>query len=285
MSMIVSFYAWGTLRQVKTAIEFAGVQLAYGRTVVLDDVDLVLPAATLTTLIGPNGSGKSTLLSAIAGLLRPTSGRITVDGVVPDRHHPRASYVLQTTTSDALLPLTVAETVRMGRYPNVGLFRRMSTADRDAVDDAMGRMDITNLAGRQLRELSGGQRQRALVAQGLVQEAPVLLLDEPVTGLDILSQQLISRAMDAEVAAGRTVVVSTHDLADAARGDTTVLLSGRVVAAGPPAEVLTPDNLRSTYGHQLVTIDSGQALLDDSHHHDHVEGDGADQAAQAVQRP
>jgi ABC-type Mn2+/Zn2+ transport system ATPase subunit len=136
---------------------------------------------------------------------------------------------------------------------------------------AMERMEVTELARRRLEELSGGQRQRVFVAQGLAQEADVLLLDEPVTGLDLVSQSLITAAVAAERARGCTVVVTTHSLGEASEADQMLLLAGRVVASGPPSEVITGANLRAAYGARVLTVDEGIVLLDDPHHH--AEGD------------
>src|SRR5690606_301511 len=126
---------------------------------------------------------------------------------------------------DRSLPITVSETVTMARYARRGAFGRFDRRDRALVADALERLDVAALAGRQLHELSGGQRQRVLVAQGLVQEADLLLLDEPVTGLDVVSQQRIVDAVAGELAAGRTVLSSTHDLDDARRADLVMLLA------------------------------------------------------------
>jgi ABC-type Mn2+/Zn2+ transport system ATPase subunit len=137
------------------------------------------------------------------------------------------------------------------------------------VDDAMERLDVADLASRQIRELSGGQRQRAFVAQGLAQEAEVLLLDEPLGGLDVVSQRLILDAMTAERDAGRVVVTSTHDLGEAAHADRVLLLAGHLVASGPPGEVLIAEHLAVAYGHRLVTLGDNVIMLDDAPHHDH----------------
>ena len=139
-----------------------------------------LPAASSLAVIGPNGSGKSTLLGVLAGTIEASSGNFTVTGGGP-------ALVLQSTDVDRSLPITVSDTVSLARYPSLGLFGRFTAKDRSAVEAAMKRLDIADLASRQFHELSGGQRQRTLVAQGLAQEADVLLLDEPVTGLDITS--------------------------------------------------------------------------------------------------
>ncbi len=252
------------------AITLRGVRLGFESVVALDDVHLDLAAGAVTALIGPNGAGKSTLLSAVAGLRAPTAGRIQVLGQDPRRSRRGIAYVLQSTQISATLPITVRQVVAMGRYPARGVFSRLRADDRAAIDLAMERMAVADLATRQLSSLSGGQRQRVYVAQGLAQQAEVLLLDEPMSGLDAVSQQRIVDAMAAERAAGRTVVVSTHDLAEAAAADQLVLLAGHVVAAGPPAEVLTEEHLARAYGGRLVRLPRGGLLVDDgSHHHEH----------------
>ncbi|HMQ24929.1 MAG TPA: ATP-binding cassette domain-containing protein, partial [Acidimicrobiales bacterium] len=177
---------------------------------VLKDITLAFYPGAKIGVIGPNGSGKSPLLSAIAGLPPPRSGRVQVLGASPAEVRPRLAYVLQSVAVAAHVPLTVREVVTMGRYPHVGALGRMGRGDRRAVDEAMERLEIADLAARQIHALSGGQRQRAFVAQGLAQEADVLLLDEPVTGLDAVSEQRILAIVHEEAEAGRTVVISTH---------------------------------------------------------------------------
>lgn len=248
------------------AITLAGVTLAYGSDVVLRDVNLNLPAGALTALVGPNGSGKSTLLNAIAGLMLPVAGTILVDGAPPAQRRRQIAYVQQRTEDNLLLPISGREVVNMGRYVHRGLLGRFTAADRQAVTDALVRIDATDLANRQLRELSGGQQQRLLIAQGLSQEGAVLMLDEPVTGLDLVSRVAILDVVRAERDAGRAVVMTTHDLADARAADHVVLLSGRVVAAGTPDEVLTPAHLTLAYGRQPLLVGE-DLVLDDPHHH------------------
>jgi ABC-type Mn2+/Zn2+ transport system ATPase subunit len=227
-------------------------------------VSFTLPAGAVTALIGPNGSGKSTLLHALAGQLAPRAGRLDVTA----SSGGGIAHVLQATAVNEHLPITVRETVAMGRYAHTGPFRRLRAADRAAVTAALGALAITDIAGRQLHELSGGQRQRAFVAQGLAQGADLLLLDEPITGLDLVSRQHILDAIATERTAGRTVVVSTHDLGDAAAADHLLLLAhGRVVAAGPPDDVLTDTHLAEAYGGHLLRLGDSTLILDDHPHH------------------
>jgi manganese transport system ATP-binding protein len=245
------------------AVSASDLVLAYGTRVVLREATFEVPAGSSVALIGPNGSGKSTLLRTLAGLAEPRSGRLDVAA----RHVRGAvALVLQTTEVDRTLPVTVRETVTMARYATRGLFGRLRADDRTAVHDALERMGIAELSGRQLHELSGGQRQRVLVAQGLAQQADLLLLDEPVTGLDVVSRQLILDAVDDELAAGRTVVVSTHDLDDARRADLVMLLANRVVAFGPPDDVLTDGPLQAAYGGRVLRVPEGVIVMDDPHH-------------------
>lgn len=257
------------------ALRASDLALAYGTHLALARATFAVAPGTLVALIGPNGSGKSSVLRAAAGLLVPRQGTLEV----PARERPGGvALVLQTTDVDAALPLTVREAVAMARYPRRGLLARMTGNDRNAIDRSLERMGVADLARRQLHELSGGQRQRVMVAQGLAQEAELLLLDEPVTGLDLVSRDLIDAAMEAEQAVGRTVVVSTHDLSDARRADQVLLLANRVVASGPPERVLTDGPLSQAYGGRLVTVGPDLVLFDDPHHdhgHGHDHGDDA----------
>lgn len=247
-------------------VEATGVDLAYGREVVMRDASFACRPGEVTALVGPNGSGKSTLLHAIAGLLSPRAGSLSVLGRSPAEVRARVAYALQATKVDDRLPVTVHDVVAMARYAHLGAFRPTRGPDRTAVHHAMERMEISAFARRRLDELSGGERQRVFVAQGLAQEAEVLLLDEPVTGLDLVSRTLIFDAIEAERARGCTVVVTTHSLGEAADADQVLLLAGRVVACGTPREVITAAHLREAYGARVLTVDEGIVVLDDPHH-------------------
>jgi ABC-type Mn2+/Zn2+ transport system ATPase subunit len=251
------------------AVSVRDLGVDYGSIRALDAVDLEVPRGTSVALIGPNGSGKSTLLSTFSGLVRPSRGRVEVLGQPARSARRRVAHVLQTTIANEAVPLTVRETVQMGCFAPRGAFRPLRSEDRRAVREAMRRMRIEDLADRQLLELSGGQRQRVYVAQGLAQRAEVLLLDEPITGLDLVTQETITRMIEQERARGVTVVLTTHDVGTAQLADLVVLMATRVVAAGTPGQVLTPANLADAYGGHVHVLDDGTVVLDEAHHHDH----------------
>lgn len=246
------------------AVTLADVEFRYGSDVVFDRSSLAIEAGTITALIGPNGSGKSTLLNGIAGLIPPSGGRVRIGQA--NGRPLRISYVLQDTKINQSLPVTVREVVSMGRYPGKGPLRPLSRHDRQLVDEVMERTNISHLAKRHLSHLSGGQRHRVLLAQGLVQDHEILLLDEPATGLDLVSIQAIRDTVREEARIGCTVVLTTHDMADAWTADHVVLLAGRVVTSGPPAEVLKSTHLIEAYGLALLNVDGTHLLLDDPHH-------------------
>lgn len=248
-------------------IEIHDLRVRRGRELALV-VDSLRIRPGITALVGSNGSGKSTLLHTIAGLLTPISGTIEVLGRQPGAVRRQVAYVLQAQHASEHLLVTAGEVVALARAARRGAFGRLRADDRASIERAMARVDVVDLAGNHLADMSGGQRQRVFVAQGLAQEADVLLLDEPVAGLDLASTQEIRRVIGEEREAGRTVVVATHDLDEAARADHVVLLNGRVIASGPPDEVLVPDRLRAAYGTRVLELDGEQWAVDDGAHHD-----------------
>jgi manganese transport system ATP-binding protein len=252
------------MRMSNPAVLATDLVVAYGETVALSRSTFTIPAGRVTAMIGPNGSGKSTVLNAIAGLVEPTSGSLSVPARSNGGH--RISYVLQTTRINDNLPVSVQEVVAMGRYAGLGAYRRLGAEDRAAIRSAMERTGITNLASRHLTELSGGQRQRVFVAQGMAQDHDMLLLDEPMTGIDMTAAQAIDEAIHAEIDRGCTVILTTHDLTEAQVADYVVLLSGRVVAAGTPDEVLTAEHLADAYGTARLHVTEDRIFIDDAAH-------------------
>jgi ABC-type Mn2+/Zn2+ transport system ATPase subunit len=243
------------------------VCVRFGDVEALHDVSLTIPAGVSIAVIGPNGSGKSTLLNVLSGLVDVASGHVEVLGVAPGHHRGEVAHVLQTTAVRSEVPMTVRETVRLGTYARLGLLGRPDSATRARMDDALRRLRLTELVDRQLPELSGGQRQRVFLAQGLVQDAKLLLLDEPLAGLDLPSQEIVATVMREERARGRTVVTTTHDIGTASDADLVLLVANDVVAFGPPEVTLTPENLARAYGGHLHVLPDGTLVLDDPAHH------------------
>ncbi len=208
-----------------------------------------IPRGKITAVIGPNGSGKTTLLQAIAGILSPSAGEIRVLGKPVKDVKQDISFVMQSVVFPTGTPITVKDVVSMGRYAQRGWFGVFRSADRSAINYAMDVMNITELKNRHLEELSGGQRQRVYVAQGIAQGHEILVLDEPMTGLDMTSMRIIDEVIHAEVDEhGHSVILTTHDLDEAAAADHVILMDGKVIAAGTPDEVLTRQNLEAAYG-------------------------------------
>lgn len=242
-----------------TALGLTAVTAGYrGRTVVRD-VSVTVPAGSWLAIIGPNGAGKSTLLKAVAGLV-PSAGEVLVNGrsVAALGHRERAlviGYAPQTPS----LPegLTVTDYVLLGRTPHLGPLGRESRSDLELVSNSLARLDLDALADRPLRTLSGGERRRAVLARVLAQQAGILLLDEPTTGLDIgHAQSLLELVDQLRKADGTTVVSTLHDLTLAAQYPDRVLLldNGEVAAIGTPAEVLTADRLSRHYAASVTVL-------------------------------
>jgi manganese transport system ATP-binding protein len=234
------------VNQPPPALVARDLTVAYGSVVALEDVTLDIPAGSSVAVLGPNGSGKSTLFEASVGLAPVVRGTI-------ERSGGRVAYLPQHLDLEPTFPITVRDVVAMGRWGELGLLRRPRARDRLLVADALQELGIAELAGRRLSELSGGQRQRALVAQAVVQEADLLLLDEPFTGLDRPTEMAIRSLLRRWREEGRTVLVATHDLESAARDHDLVLaLNGRVVAFGDAATTCTDAVLRETFGEGVL---------------------------------
>ena len=252
----------------ETLAGFTGVSVRYADVVALDTTTTTFRRGTSVALVGANGSGKSTVLRLLAGLLEPTAGSVErLEGV-------EAAFIAQQHEHHDWMPLPVDEVIRMGCYRARGLLRRITRADRREIQDVAERLEVADLLRRPFSDLSGGQRQRVLVAQALIGAPRLLLLDEPITGLDLPSQEAILSIIDAEVAAGSTVVFSTHHLEEAKRAGRVMLLAGCVIADGAPDDVLRPEHLATAFGGRLLRIGDEALLVDDhGHGHSHDLGD------------
>lgn len=213
----------------------------YRGVLALDQVSLATSCGNRVALVGPNGAGKSTLLKAIAGLVPRTSGTIRWRGTTVRKWSREFAYLPQREEVDWAFPITVRGLVEMGRYPQTGWWRTFSNADAQAVDHALESLGLNDLQHRQIRELSGGQQQRAFLARALAQEAHVLLLDEPFTGLDRNASRRLADLLGQLSHEGRLVIASHHDLDSTARlFDEVLVLKTQQVGFGPVTDILTP---------------------------------------------
>lgn len=236
-----------------------GLTVRYGEVVALDRVDVEIPRGTTVAVLGPNGSGKSTLFSAAVGLAEPAEGSI-------EAGTGRIAYLPQQIAIEPMFPATVEDVVRMGRWSDLGPRRRLGERDRELVGSAMRALAIDHLAARRVGVLSGGQRQRALLAQVAAQDAELLLLDEPFTGVDSPTEGTVRELIETWRGEGRTVMVATHDLGRAARDyDLVLALNRRVVAFGPAAETCTEDVLAATFAGHVARV--GDLLIETEHRH------------------
>jgi ABC-type Mn2+/Zn2+ transport system ATPase subunit len=245
--------------------------VGYDETVVVSAMNLTIQRGQSLALIGPNGSGKSTLLRTIVGLQPPLGGEIQVLGKTPSAATRQIGYLGQMHASGIVLPLRAVDVVRMGRFPAHGLLGRMTRQDEEWVDSAMRTMEVAQLADLPLRALSGGQQQRVYLAQVLAHRADLLVLDEPMAGLDVAGREVYLQAIRSELARNAAVIVATHDLQEAAACDWVMLLAGRVVAYGPSRSVLTPTAMLEAFGIVLTSLDGklAMAVAEREHGYEH----------------
>lgn len=231
------------------AVEVRGLALGYGGEPVLAGVDFAVAAGVAVSVLGPNGGGKTTLFKGLTGELSPASGSATTDG--------RPAYVAQGDRTRLDFPVTALDVALMGSLARGRWWLPARRSDRALAQGALERVGLAAESGTRFGELSGGERQRTLIARALVQDAPVLLLDEPLAGVDPASAERIE-ALFAELRAeGRTLLVSTHDIESARRYDLVLCLNRRQIAFGRPAEALGRETLESTYGSEIVVLDGG----------------------------
>lgn len=262
-----------TAARAAVAVHVRDVTAGYDQRAALDGISLDVPAGSLVAVFGPNGGGKTTLLKLLAGLLQPWTGTVEILGQPAGRAAHRVAYVPQAELVDWGFPVSVRDVAMMGRYPRLGPLRRPGREDRRAVDEAIERVGMAEAADTQIGALSGGQRRRAFLARAIAADADLYLLDEPVTGVDLTTQEDLMALLAAEAQGGATVIATTHDLAAAAEHfETVVALNHRVIATGPAALVLDPDVLRETYGGHLLVLRDRSVMLDDAHHHDDPSG-------------
>ena len=230
------------------------------------DASFSLGPASICALVGPNGSGKSTLFKTLMGFLKPAQGTVSIAGlpVAEALKQGLVAYVPQSEEVDWTFPVLVEDVVMMGRYGRMGLLRIPSKADRAAVDIALERVNMSAFRRRQIGELSGGQKKRVFLARALAQESPVILLDEPFTGIDVKTENEIVTLLRALRTEGALIFVSTHNLGSVPEFcDQVVLFNRTVLAFGPTEETFTREKLAETFGGVLRHVRLGGTALHD----------------------
>ena len=244
------------------AVEVRNLSAGYDGHTALDDVTFTVEQGCLAGLVGPNGSGKSTLLRVILGLHKPWRGEVRIVGREGSGARGHIGYMPQSELVDWSFPVTALDVVLMGRYGRLGLMRRPGPRDRQEAMAALERVRLADLSQRLIGELSGGEQRRMLIARALAQDADLILLDEPLAGLDATAQHDLLALLDDLRREDKTLFVATHDLSCvAANFDHAVLLNRRVVAFGRPAEVFTEELLSAAFQRHLLVLPGGERTL------------------------
>jgi ABC-type Mn2+/Zn2+ transport system ATPase subunit len=247
--------------RAEALIEAAGLAAGYGGPPAVTDVSFRLEAGERLALLGPNGGGKTTILRALLGELRPLAGTLRVGascGSVPQTERSRLDY-----------PVSALEVATMGALSRLPWWRRPGRGDRDSARRALARVGLEEQAEETFGVLSGGQRQRVLIARALVQDARVLLMDEPFTGLDRPASERLETLIADLAGEGHAIVMATHDLEQARRWDSVLCVNRRQIAIGEPRQTLDRGVLEATYGGAIVEIPGGdgRGILPPQHHH------------------
>jgi ABC-type Mn2+/Zn2+ transport system ATPase subunit len=252
-------------------LEVQGVSVYLGERLALEDVSFTVQPGSFVGLIGPNGSGKSTLLRSIMSVLTPSQGRVLVDGRPVSQIRSAFSYLPQRQQIELDVPLRAWDVAMMGRLHHTGWLKPARREDREVVGWALEQVGLADRRNSAIAEMSFGQQQRVFFARALAQQGPLILLDEPMNGVDTQTQELFVELLRRFHSEGRTIVMATHDLNQAAEVcDTLCVLNRKLVAYGPLKETLTEEVLRQAYGvhlHLLHDHEPVDHVLDDGHHH------------------
>ncbi|HEY1016781.1 MAG TPA: metal ABC transporter ATP-binding protein [Herpetosiphonaceae bacterium] len=243
------------------ALDVRNLSVAYGGRTVLRDVSFTVCKGALVGIIGPNGAGKTSLLKAMLGLI-PSGGDVLLGGEPLQRRSRRVAYVPQITAVNWRFPATVRDVVVMGRFGQLGWLRRPGKRDFLLAEAALEQVNIGGLAERPISELSGGQQQRVFLARALAQEPEVMLLDEPISGVDVPTQETILHLLQDLAGAGLALLITTHHLQHLEHHfDALLCLNGRLIAYGPPAKIMTREVVEATFGRSLVLAPDRERIV------------------------
>ena len=251
------------------ALEVRNLVVSYHDKPVLRHVRVSIPPGELVAVVGPNGAGKSTLLKAILGLVRLTDGEVLAFGQPVEANRRAIAYVPQTEAVDWDFPITASEVVMMGRYGHLGYFGQPTRDDRRLAMECLETVSMADFADRHIRQLSGGQQKRVFLARALAQQAPILLLDEPMAGVDASTERAIFELMARFSREGKTLVVVHHNLEALNEFGSVLLLNQSVIAYGPVDETATHENLRRTYGGRARFLDEAERQLREAPEYGH----------------
>jgi len=243
------------IRRVQLMINIRDMTVTYGGNPIFTNLSIQFEPGKITGIIGPNGAGKSTMIKAMLGLISKQTGEVTLDDKPVTKQLKRVAYVEQRAALDLSFPINVFDTVMTGTYPNLGLFRVPGAKENEAVTKALSDVKLSEFTKRQIGALSGGQLQRVFVARAIVQNADVIILDEPFVGIDMKSEVEIIAILKRWQAAGKTIIVVHHDLNKVTTYfDNLVIIKRGIVAAGPTADVFTKENIANAFSGDLSTI-------------------------------
>lgn len=245
-----------------SAVEVRDLHVSYYGNEAIRDVTFSIEQGSMVGIIGPNGAGKSTLIKGILGLLKKDKGSVRFFGEELDKVRKRIAYVPQRSNIDWTFPITVMDTVLIGTYPSLGLFKLPRKREKALALESLSKVGLSEYRNRQIGELSGGQQQRVFLARALVQQPELLLLDEPFVGIDVASEETIVHILKELQQEGKTIVVVHHDLSKAnSYFDQLLLLNKELIEYGDVGDVLNQEVMSKAYAHQLRFLEEVEVAL------------------------
>ena len=229
-------------------INVKNLSVSYYGNEVVKDITFSFDTGNLIGIVGPNGAGKSTLMKAALGLIPKDSGKVEICGDPIDKVRKKIAYVPQRSNIDWDFPIIVKDTVLLGTFPNLGLFRRPKKQDKELAAKCLEEVGMQDFSNRQIAELSGGQQQRVFLARALAQKADFFFLDEPFVGIDVASEEVIINILKGLRDAGKTIFVVHHDLSKVEHYfDDLILINKELYGAGPVQKVFRTENMERCY--------------------------------------